>query len=85
MLEDLTFVASALRAGTIREYSKIWNKEIHITPMGDWVPTEDAYEYFERYYPVWCPSEGKVVQKHAIFETQPSQRQYAARPDLGGN
>lgn len=85
MLDDYMFVASILRAGTIKEYSKVWQREVYITTQGDWIPTDDALEYLERTYPVWCPSEQQLVNRKAIFETQPSQRQYQARPLLGGN
>lgn len=81
MLDSFTFCASALRAGAIQEYSKVWQRKVVITPTGDWIPTDDALEYFEKEYPVWCPSEQRIIKRtHVIFETTPSARQAAAKP-----
>lgn len=86
MLDEWTFCASSIRAGSIREYSTVLKREVIITPTGDWIPTDDALTYFEKEYPVWCPAEGKLVHKqHVIYETTPSARQAMARPTGGLN
>lgn len=84
MLDDWTFCASSQRAGAVVEWSKVLQRNITITPTGDWVPTEDAYEYFEKEYPVWCPAERAVIKRpHVIYKTSPSARQAAAKPTGG--
>lgn len=77
----LSFVQSSVSAGNIKVMSKVWGREVIITPQGTWIPEDDAEEITEQEYKTWCPKEKRFVLKRAIFIITPSARQLENRPE----